>query len=306
MGMRDIWLRHRRARQRSLEDVVDHLQAQNALLRDIRSELRQQRREITGKDRRRLEGIITSTLADPVRTQVRGFHADRVLGMRETVERLIEEPVGFTRFGDGEFLLMLRITFSLRFQQNSFALQDALRDAFTRRTDDVMIGFPHPFETLHWTNVWADLWTEVRALAPDGVTFGDSHVTRPIFFEEYGTEAVDLWRRVWEGKSVTVVAGKSGRFELVDALFSSAAELDVVWSVPSDGFADLDRLVMDLQERPRTDLYLLSLGPAATVLTRRLGDLGMRAIDIGHISDSYLTTFEGGHLPEKRPIIQPD
>jgi hypothetical protein len=305
MGMREMWLRHRGARQRSLEEVVDQLQTQNALLRDVVSELRQQRREITGKDRRRLEGIITHSLAEPVRAEVRRFHAQRTLGMRETVERLIREPVGFTRFGDGEFLLMLRITFSLRFQQNSFALQDALRDAFTRPTDDLMIGFPHPFHTLHWTNVWSDLWNEVSDLAPAGISFGDSHVTRPIFFEEFGAEGVELWRQVWQGKSVTVVAGRSGRFSLVDELFSSASDLDVVWSVPSNGFADLDRIVAELQSRPRTDLYLLSLGPAATVLARRLTDLGLRAIDVGHISDSYLTTFQGGLLPEKRPIVQP-
>ncbi|GAA3542797.1 hypothetical protein AFL01nite_10190 [Aeromicrobium flavum] len=306
MGMREMWLRHRGARQRSLEDVVGLLQDQNALLSDIRSELRQQRREITGKDRRRLEGIITQSLAEPVRAEVRRFHAERTLGMRETVERLVREPVGFSRFGDGEFWLMLRITFSLRFQKNSFALQDALRDAFTRPTDDLMIGFPHPFHTLHWTNVWTDLWNEVSDLAPSGVRFGDSHVTRPIFFEEFGSEGVDLWRRVWEDRTVTVVAGESGRFSLVDELFSSARELDVVWSVPTDGFADLDRVVAELQSRPRTDLYLLSLGPAATVLARRLADLGLRAIDIGHISDSYLTTFEGGLLPEKRPIVRPE
>ncbi len=305
MGMRDVWLRHRGARQRSLEAVVDQLAVQNELLREIRTELRQQRREITGKDRRRLEGIVTNTLADPMRAEVRAFSDERVLGMRETVRRLADGQAGFARFGDGEFLLMLRITFSLRFQQNSFALQEALQDVFTRPTNDLLVGFPHQFHTLHWTNVWSDLWTEVRVLAPQETTFGDSHVTRPIFFEEYGQEGVDLWRRVWEGKSVTVVAGKSGRFSLVDALFSGASSLDVVWSVPANGFDDLDRVVAELQQRPHTDLYLLSLGPAATVLARRLADLGLRAIDIGHLSDSYLSAFEGGSLPEARPIVQP-
>ena len=305
MGMRDVWLRHRGARQRSLEDVVGLLETQNALLQQIHGELRQQRREMTGKDRRRLEGIITSSLAGPVRSEVVKFHEERSLDMRRTVERLVEEPVGFARFGDGEFLLMLRITFALRFQENSFLLQDALKDAFTRATDDLMIGFPHPFQTLHWTNVWAELWSEVRELAPAGATFGDSHVTRPIFFEQFGLEGVKLWRDVWADQRVTVIAGKDGRFSLVDELFSSAASLDMMWSSPTNGFDDLDRIVADVLAGPRSDLYLLSLGPAATVLARRLADVGVRAIDIGHISDSYLTTFEGGRLPEKRPIVTP-
>lgn len=318
MGMRDFWLRHRHARERSLEAVVQQLESQNAILSDIRWELRQQRREsvtpilrdirreMTGKDRRRLEGIITNTLADPMRVEVRDFCAERSLGMVETVERLVEQPLSFARFGDGEFLLMLRITFALRFQKNSFALQDALRDVFTRPTDDLIIGFPHQFHTPHWTNVWSDIWTEVQSLAPADVMFGDSHVTRPIFFEEFGTPGLDLWRQVWDGKSVTVVTGRSGRFSLVDEVFGNVADLDTVWSEPENAFEDLDRVVAELASRPRTDLYLLSLGPAATVLARRLADRGMRAIDVGHLSDSYLSAFEGASLPEHRPTVNPD
>src|SRR5690606_11880577 len=99
-------------------------------------------------------------------------------------------------------------------------------------TPDLMVGFPRPLQTLHWTNVWSDVWSEVKELVPESVVFGDSHVTRPIFFEMFREEGVDLWRRVWADKKVTVVAGEGGRFSLVDPLFASASDIVIAWSVP--------------------------------------------------------------------------
>lgn len=270
------------------------------LLQDMRWELQQQRKIL---DTMRL--VETA----PVLDDVQSFAEQHQLGFAETVEALIERPLSFARFGDGELRLMLRAEYSLRFQPNSPQLQHALREALTAPPQDHLLkGFPHVYRDLHWSGVWGEIWRQLKPLLGPTENFGNSHVTRPIFFQVLGDVGVDLWRRVWEGQRITVITGKGSRFELIEELFGGIADARYVASQPVGAWTDLPRLVEVLtsassSERP--DLCLIALGPAGTVLAHRLAHNGVRAIDVGHISDSYETAFKGGAWPEKKDVLKP-
>lgn len=63
----------------------------------------------------------------------------------------------------------------------------------------------------------------------------------------------------------------------------------------------MDALEQRLLRTP-ADVFLLSLGPTATVLAARLSRHGRRAIDIGHLTTSYGTVFLGNARPEAQPV----
>lgn len=237
---------------------------------------------------------------------VQRFTASRQMGFLATVEYLASTGCSFARFGDGESRLMLRPEFRITFQRNSPRLAADLLEVLSQastNSPNLLIGFPHVYRDLHWSGVWANVWSQLKPLVEPLEQVGNSHVSRPIFFELLGEEGVAAWRSVWAGKSVTVVTGRGSRFEPIPALFDNVKEIAFEHSVPMDAHTDLGRLLVQL-EGSRADIHLVALGPAGTVLTSQLASRGQRAIDIGHISDSYQTAFEGGAWPEKKPPVR--
>ncbi|MCD3065317.1 DUF1792 domain-containing protein, partial [Salmonella enterica subsp. enterica serovar Enteritidis] len=87
-------------------------------------------------------------------------------------------------------------------------------------------------------------------------------------------------------RKVVVVAGRRSRFELVPELFDNVKKVELLESEPVNAFKDIPRLVGELRER-KDSLVLISLGAAATVLASKLAEVGVQALDVGHISNCY-------------------
>ncbi|MCK9795025.1 GT-D fold domain-containing glycosyltransferase [Isoptericola sp. 4D.3] len=284
-----------RTTQQQLDVVASTLRAQHQLLEQLRAD--------AAKIEAEVRTIRVAGTASTMRA-VHDFAATRVLTYRETLESLARDELSFARFGDGELRLMVDPLYRLGFQGNSVALREALRSTLQRQDDSLLVGWPRAFWTPHNTTVWSIVWDDVQPLVPPTGRFGNSHVSRPDCFEELGEEAVELWRQVWQGRHVTIVTGEGSRFDLVPQLFDNLAGHDVVHSTPRNAFADLERLEREILDRRSSDLHLVSLGPAGTVLAARLAAAGVRAIDIGHISNSYLYVFEGETYPESLPGVR--
>ncbi|MDJ0313885.1 GT-D fold domain-containing glycosyltransferase [Arthrobacter sp. H35-D1] len=249
---------------------------------------------------RRTQEVLRLAATSPILDDVQRFARQHQLGFIETIKSIRNNKLSFTRFGDGEMRIMLRPEYKLAFQKNSPALAAALEDVISTTAEKLLIGFPHVYRDVHWSGVWADVWGQMKPLIAGHAEMGNAHVTRPIFFQLTGQEGVRAWRSVWEGLSIKVVAGKDSRFEATPELFNSAARITFEYSLPTEAFSDIPRL-MDILSNDDSDLILISLGPAGTVLTAKLAAIGKRAIDIGHISDSYKNVFSNGAWPESKP-----
>lgn len=264
------------------------------ILQKIHEELKTQRKELSA---------IRSAVSSDVMQSVTDFHQRQVMSMRESLELLASSDSSLARFGDGEFRLMLRPEFNLRFQQNSPELQDELRKTFMSTSENVLIGFPQLFRDAHWSHVYSELWDMLKEIIHPQQRFINAHITRPRAFEVMGNQAVTLWRNVWDGQNACIVTGEGSRFDLVDELFDNLESTNVIYSKPTNAFDDLERLVAEVQNL-QTDLVLISLGPAGTVLAYKLAQLGIRALDIGHLSSSYLNVMKGDARPEATPVIR--
>ena len=91
-------------------------------------------------------------------------------------------------------------------------------------------------------------------------------------------------------------------FELVPQLFDTVRSSGFEYSTPVNAYADLPRLMAALQAGDPDRLYLVSLGPAGTLVTAWLSRIGRWAIDIGHISDSWANVFNSGEWPESLDV----
>lgn len=270
------------------------LQEQNRLLSVIASETKRTR-DVTEN----IRGVVMA----PIRRELADVIQSKQLGFMESVHAIRDERKSLARYGDGEFRLMYRNEHKLKFHDNSPELMEALKRVLTKPSDDTIIGMPQVFLGIHWSIVFAETWHFIAPLAATQSRFANSHITRPIFFERYGQDAVDAWRSVWEGRDVAVVTGKGSRFELVPGLFDNLGSVKEIFSTPTNAFLDLDRLVDEI-EASGQDLVLLSLGPAATVAADMLAARGIQTLDIGHLSSSYENVLMGAALPEHVPPIR--
>ena len=253
-------------------------------------------------DIRRIGEGVQLALTQDTLLDVERFHADCVLDVESTLRRIAERRMSFARFGDGEFRAMLNPDYTLRFQENSDAMRTDLRNVLTLNGYDpahLMLGFPVLYRTPHWQKVWSDVWPRLSTVLNRDLQYGCAHASRPVAFRRLGPEAVRLWRDIWDGRDVCVITGEGSRFTMHPHLFDCVRSVDHLYSTPTDAYVDVGRLVEAAAEREH-ELFLVSLGPAGTILAAELARRGRWAIDIGHLSASYEQVFEGSVSPEHR------
>lgn len=282
-----------------LAEISAALKAQSELLKKQQASLA----SLVKIERENLRNIEATRIASTAGTlrKVQEFVRDHQYGYLETLNELKSTGKSFTRFGDGELRLMLNQDFSLRFQKNSPKLQIRLQEILANQDDRVLVGFPAIFRDAHWAGVWAELWEPVHAYLSQDTTYGNAHVSRPSAFDVYGQELVIGWRSLWENERLCVIAGEGSRFELIPELFDSAKSIDRIDSTATGAFQDLER-VKDLARKSNFDVFVIALGPAGTVLAAELAAEGRRALDVGHLTASYLNVFENAPRPESIPI----
>lgn len=288
--------------------IAKELEQQNILLREIASNT-SATLELTKKmhweasESRKIQNNIRLSAMRPVFDEVHDLIKGRQLSYLDTLERIRDENLSFARFGDGELRLMVQPEYGLRFQKNSAELRLSLQKVLHDPVPGLMVGMPNLFADTHWSVVWAEIWSLVKPFAGSQKEYGNSHTSRPVFFQQYREEAVNAWSSLWNGKSAVIVTGEGSRFDLVDPLFSGLTFSETLHSLPAHAYDDLPR-ILDALRRNKADVVLISLGPAGTVLTHLLAQEGRQALDIGHLSASYLHALEGGAFPEAMPAVR--
>ena len=275
---------------------------EHQLLGELRS-LNETLQELRGRlvaQEKRTEQIRHAT-AFPVQNGYFRKIVQHQLGYLETVEMVSRRRLSLARFGDGEITLACHAYQNIKFQKGSPELSRALQDVLSADRPGLLTAMPGLIVDTTWLTLFARYWGVLEEVLPETKLWGSSSVSRKSAFTYHGKEIVDAWRSCWAGRDITIVTGKGSRFEPIDQLFSGAKTLDFVYGPASNAFESIDAIQAEILSRER-DLVLLSLGPAATVLAARLSDLGLQAIDVGHISNSYLQAFDGGPSPESLPV----
>lgn len=285
-----------------LDDLRAELASTRAAVNDQRALLNEIRGEVQGT--RVISRLTLDKTMLEIEEEIEQTYARVQVSMGRTLDLVHEHRLSLSRYGDGELMLMTDPDHNLHFQRNSAELRAQLGHALNPdwlAPGKVLVCLPERFRgNLHWMGVWTRNWPTLRAHLHPDARYGNSMVSRPLFFQRRQQGGVDQWRRLWQGRPVLVVTGKGSRFDLLPALFDAVGSVDTLHTQPLHAFADADSIVERVAERATRDtLVLLSLGPTATVLAHRIAAKGIQALDIGHISASYNNVFANGLMPEK-------
>jgi len=262
------------------------------------------------KSRIRRENLFYEWRAE---TLPEGFFYPIIRSREETIQDIIKNKKSLARFGDGEFSIMFGRE-RAAFQKGEEKLRQRLLEVIKSEEPTLLIGIADNYGSLKdYTEKAADdirayLTEEVRrehlSVLNEKRVYENAYITRPYaLYRDSQTENPKkrfiALQAIWEKRDVILVEGEKTRMGVGNDLFSNVSSIQRVICPAEHAFSRYEEIRDFLLTLPKDRLYLLALGPTATVLAADLAKTGRQAIDIGHLDLEYEWYREGKGEPVK-------
>lgn len=222
----------------------------------------------------------------------------RIMSIEETVDYIIKNKSSCTRFGDGEFLVLVG-QFN-QFQKKDKKLADRLKEVIENKVDSLLVCMPSfitnvkPFVLnsqltgLGFNHSY--LKTAVKPYVSVANIYGDSLFTRFYMNKKDKSKTPDYiktLKRLWEGEKLLIVEGKYSRLGVSNDLFDNTISIKRILCPQENAFDRYDIILSCIKQYYQGELIILALGMTATILAYDLAKEKMRALDLGHIDVEY-------------------
>lgn len=236
------------------------------------------------------------------------FWYPQIAPKEQAVYRIVHEGASMARFGDGEFAA-IQGRIRHKFQTVGDAkLAVRLKEVLASNEQNLLIGIADNYGSLDRYTEQAKreirhyMTRQVRkehlALLDREHLYYDAYVTRPyVMYADNQTSApAERFRQlkeIWEGRDCIFVEGSQTRLGTGNDLFHNAASIKRILGPAEDAFSQYDKLLDCCLRQPKDRLFLLALGPTATVLAYDLYKAGYQAVDVGHVDLEYEWFLKG-------------
>lgn len=223
----------------------------------------------------------------------------KVMNVEESIEILIKNKLSVARFGDGEFNLMRGK--ELAFQKADDMLAFRLREILTNPINECAIGIPDVFGSLaEYEKKPARFWKaymgmhrrEMIKMLDLDLIYLNTNMTR--FWTGYknkekALEIVNSYQTLWKDCNIVFVEGRLTRMGVGNDLFRGAASIKRILCPEKNAWQRYDEILTTILSFhfDKNTLFIMALGPTATVLAYDLAKKGYRALDFGHLDIQY-------------------
>lgn len=225
------------------------------------------------------------------------FLKEKQLSILDTLKLIKERELSIARFGDGEIRCMVTKN-GCGFQKHDWKLMSELMK-INQENSDLLVCYPSflVYENF-WLKFWREYWARVKCYIKQDI-LGDAMITRPEAFYLHEHDVSKLWIDIWDNKNICFVTGKSSRLDSSHSLFSNLKNSSHIYTKNNNAYESIDEIYSNCLKQKNIDIFLIALGPTGTALAARLHNSGRRALDIGHLNNSFDTVFEGFVRPEQ-------
>lgn len=231
------------------------------------------------------------------------FFFPKVLGIQETIFEIINHKKSISRFGDGEFRLILPHE-NLKFQEGNQLLTERLKEVLSSNLENHIVAIPESFYSVNafklnvkywWIDFINKFGNQLSPYFKKGKIYGNAFVSR--FYLDYKDKSqveknIKNLKKVWEGKDVLIVEGEFSRLGIGNDLLDNTASLQRILCPSKNAFSKYDEILEITKKLGENKLILIALGPTATVLSYDLAMAGFWAVDIGHVDIEYMWFLE--------------
>lgn len=221
----------------------------------------------------------------------------RIATIDETIEKIVTEKCSISRFGDGEILLTE--CHAIGFQKGDRELAKRLKDIITSQNDKHLVCLSDTFTDIYrftrscrrfWRThfyLYGKLWDK---LLTSDRQYYNTFITRP-YMDYASKEETPKWfnsmKKIWQNRDVIFIEGEKSRLGVGNDLFDNAKSIHRILGPACDAFDKYDEILTEALKQDKDVLFLIALGPTATVLAYDLFKAGYQAIDAGHVDIEY-------------------
>lgn len=222
----------------------------------------------------------------------------QVASIDETIRKVIDGHCSVSRYGDGEMLLTSPAK-EIGFQKGDPALAARLREILVSREEGHLVCISDAFTDLYRYNrkarrfwrthffLYGSWWD--KYLQPERKYY-NTFVTRP--YMDFASKAecgrwFEAMRGIWAGRDIVFIEGEKSRLGVGNDLFDGARSIRRILCPPRDAFSRYDDILNEALKLEKDALFLIALGPTATVLAYDLFKNGRQAVDVGHVDIEY-------------------
>lgn len=222
-----------------------------------------------------------------------------VMDKSDTLEYIRSTKCSIGRFGDGEVSLMAMI--GIGFQRPSWKLRKELIEVARSNNPDFLVCIPYLIKDPSHLVASSQKWWKSNLRLMGGVwkhyfdrknaVFGDTAITRPwlnIQDNELASKCFSLLTDEFKDKDIVLIEGEKSRVGVGNDFLAKARSVKRILCPVKNAYSKIDKIeAAALELATESNLFILALGPTATVLSYRLCKKGYRALDIGHMDIEY-------------------
>ncbi|WP_317740517.1 GT-D fold domain-containing glycosyltransferase [Chryseobacterium soli] len=241
----------------------------------------------------------------------KNFPFYKVETLAETLDEIIIHRKNISRFGDGEFRLVLN-TAGIGFQNGSEELTERLREVLSSNVSNHLIAIPETFSLKNnlnwrvkfwWLNYINTVGVQISQHLKPEKKYSNAFITR--FYLDYETKKhipniLKKFKKIWDDQDVLIVEGAYSRLGVGNDLFDGVKSLQRILCPTKDAFSAYHKILSEIKIHGKNKLVLLALGPTATVMAFDLAKENIWTIDIGHVDLEYMWYLQNAQ--EKIPV----
>ena len=222
-----------------------------------------------------------------------------ILSREETLDEIIKYNRSISRFGDGEFNIILGKR--IGFQEVNIKLIKKLKQVLKQKRRGLLIGINIPYNNSYlnkyvcnhkkyFINYIERIKLKLFTLIDLNRKYYSSYISRfyiSIKDKSKVLNYIKKLKQIWEKKELLIIEGEKSRLGVGNDLFNNSKSIKRIICPAENAFNLYDKIIEQAKKFDKSNLLLLALGPTATVLAYDLFKLGYQAIDIGHIDIEY-------------------
>lgn len=228
----------------------------------------------------------------------RSHKPPQIMTCEETVKYILEKECSVARFGDGELKLVSGR--DLIFQKSTPEIRAGLNKVLASDKDNLLVCLPSVFsdEQLADRNdaeYWKKHLSYCRKFWYNNLSadkkYGNAFISRHyINLKDKKTgvaEYFELVKKLWDKKDIIIVEGEKSRLGMGNDLFDNARSIRRILAPSAQCFSKYDEILNEIKKHGTEPLYILAMGPTASIMPIDLCDLGYHVIDMGNIDTEY-------------------
>lgn len=224
----------------------------------------------------------------------------QIMSCEDTVKYILETGCSVARFGDAE--LKLASGRNVIYQVSTEGIRKRLFEVLGSDKENLLVCLPsvfnddmlEPFEIdtkIFWKKHLAKCRKYWYQELIDSKIYGNAFISRhyiDLKDKETGiSEYFELVKKIWEGKDIIIVEGEKSRLGMGNDLFDGAKSVRRILGPSTQSFSKYDEILAEIKKNGTEPLYILAMGPTASILPIDLCDLGYQVIDMGNIDTEY-------------------